>query len=76
MVLTVLPALRASGPLNSQGTKIMSFLETMGEAALLRAEGNRQLANALAEGFGRLKHAVAKWITNALNHGPNQHLHL
>jgi hypothetical protein len=48
----------------------MTILETLGEVELQRAEGNRMLAAALAEGVRRLMHAIAGVFTRTPTHAP------
>jgi hypothetical protein len=58
-------------PLGIQRTTIMNFFETMGEFQLQRAEGDRQIAAALANGLHRLWQSAAHRITAALSHMPH-----
>jgi hypothetical protein len=51
----------------------MSIFETVGEAALLRAEGDRQLASTLAQGWNRLLQSVTHLFGRMFNNVPDQH---
>jgi hypothetical protein len=51
----------------------MSIFETVGEAALVRAEGDRQLAFTLAQGWNRLLQSVTQTFTRMFNNVPDQH---
>ncbi|PPQ39764.1 hypothetical protein CCS01_00915 [Rhodopila globiformis] len=49
---------------------IMTYLEAMGDVELRHAEGNRQIALALAESLRALWQAAACRVTLALGHRP------
>lgn len=51
----------------------MSIFETVGEAALLRAEGDRQLAATLASGWRRARQSVAILFARIFSNVPDQH---
>jgi hypothetical protein len=51
----------------------MIILEMLGRAQMLRDEGNRQLASALADSPRRLMWRLARFIGEALRHVPNEH---
>nr|WP_294501664.1 hypothetical protein [uncultured Rhodopila sp.] len=51
----------------------MSIFETVGEAALLRAEGDKQLAASLANAWSRLRQSVANLFNKILVNVPDQH---
>jgi hypothetical protein len=51
----------------------MSIFETVGEAALLRAEGDRQLAASLAQGWNRLRQSVSHLFGSIFTNVPDQH---
>jgi hypothetical protein len=52
----------------------MNFFETMGEFQLQRAEGDRQIAVALANGLHRLWHSATHRFAAALSHMPHPSL--
>jgi len=49
----------------------MNLFETMGESQLQRAEGDRQIAAALADSLHRLWQSVTHRIAAALSHMPH-----
>jgi hypothetical protein len=49
----------------------MNYFETMGEFQLQRAEGDRQIAAALAEGLHRLWQSATRRIAAALSYMPH-----
>ncbi len=49
----------------------MNFFETMGEFGLQRAEGDRQIALALAAGLHRLWQSAAHRVAVTLSHMPH-----
>jgi hypothetical protein len=51
----------------------MSIFETLGHAQMLRDEGNRQLASALAEGARNLMRYLVRLTGEALRHVPDEH---
>jgi hypothetical protein len=51
----------------------MNILETLGHAQMLRDEGNRQLASALADGARRLTRFLARFAGETLRHVPDEH---
>jgi hypothetical protein len=51
----------------------MSFLETMGEAAIQQEKGNRQIAAALVQGFRKLKQSVEHLFAGIFTNVPDQH---
>jgi hypothetical protein len=51
----------------------MSIFETAGEAAILRAEGDRQLAASLAGVLHRLGQTVTNLIARVFVNVPDQH---
>ena len=51
----------------------MSIFETVGEAALLRAEGDRQLATILASGWARLRQSLTLLFARMFNNVPDQY---
>nr|WP_294529608.1 hypothetical protein [uncultured Rhodopila sp.] len=51
----------------------MSIFETVGEAALLRAEGDKQLAASLAGLLHRLRQSVANLVGKMFVNLPDQH---
>jgi len=58
-------------PPDIQRTTIMNFFETMGEFQLQRAEGDRQIATALADGLHSLWQSVTHSVAVALSHMPH-----
>jgi hypothetical protein len=51
----------------------MSIFEAVGKAALLRAEGDRQLACSIAQGWNRLQQSVTQRFARMFNNVPDQH---
>ena len=51
----------------------MTIFETAGKAAILRAEGDRQLAGRLAAGWRRLQQSVTNLFARMFNNVPDQH---
>jgi hypothetical protein len=51
----------------------MTIFETLGHAQILRDEGNRQFASALADGARRLTRYLARMVRAALRHVPDEH---
>jgi hypothetical protein len=51
----------------------MSIFETVGEAALLRVEGDRQLAASLAQGWNRLRQSVTSLFARIFSNVPDQY---
>jgi hypothetical protein len=56
-----------------QRTKYMSIFETVGEAALLRAEGDKQLAASLTNVLRRLRQSVTGLFGKIFVDLPDQH---
>ncbi len=51
----------------------MSIFETVGKAALLRAEGDRQLAASLSGALSRLRQSVTNLFARIFVNVPDQH---
>lgn len=51
----------------------MKIFESAGEAAILRAEGDKQLAASLAATFNRLRQSVANLFGRMFVNLPDQH---
>ncbi len=51
----------------------MSIFETMGQAQMLRDEGNRRLASALAVGARTLMRRLGRLLGKALRSAPGEH---